>query len=298
MTLNGMQEEKATEELVESKIESEVEEVEQQELQEEVGEETTEEVEITDSEETEEKTKEVENAQKKVFTEEELEEIAKKREARAISKLERKYEKELSKYKELENLMKVGTGQNEINGIYEATKKYYEEEGIEIPKNEVGLSDGEIEVLAKYKAEQILKHEDLEIIEEEANALAQKGIANMTKEERIIFETLGKKLTEQKDIDELKKIGVDKAVLDSPEFKQLREKFVGSAQEVYDIYKKIYVKEEKPASAGDLKTKPVNVDKEFYSASEAEKIANTYSPEDLVKNPKLLERLKNSMNNW
>lgn len=292
MTFNGMQEE-ATEEVVNN----EVEEVEQQDTQEEVEEETTE-VELTDSENTETKADETNNTSKKVFTEEELEEIAKRRESRAASKVERKYEKELAKYKELENLMKAGTGQTDINAIYDTTKKYYEEEGMEIPSNDKGLSDGEIEVLAKYKAEQIINSDDDEFIEEEANALAQKGITNMTKQERIIFETLSQKLMHKQDTEELSKIGVDKAILDSNEFKELRDKFRGSAKEVYDIYKKIYIKEEKPASAGDLKTKPVNTEKEYYSESEAEKLAATYSPEDLVRNPKLLERLKNSMNSW
>lgn len=282
MTLNY----EATEDLTDTVEIEEVDNTEQEEV-------------LADAEEnTEAKEIELEDTPKKTYTEDELEEIAKERERRAIRKKEREYEKQLKKYRELEELMKAGTSKSNIDEIISATSEFYKEEGIEIPKNETRYSDDEIEVIAKYKAQKILDLEDVEGIEEELDYLAKKGRANMTKEEQVIFQTLGEYVMKEKDTAELKAIGVDKDVLESPEFKDLRAKYNGSAKEVYDLYKKIYVKEEAPKVPSTMKTSPAEESKDFYSEAEVEKLLKKYTPSDLAKNPSLFEKIKNSMGSW
>jgi len=290
MTLNNIVEE--TEEKAPEVETSEVEEIE--ELTD-----TVEDEEVAEADNEDEKAPiELEDTPKKTYTEDELEEIAKQRERRAKRKMEREYEKQLAKYKELERVMNAGTGKTTLDDIIASTTSYYKEEGIEIPENKPRLSDEEVEVLAKHKAQKILNLQDIGMVEEELEDLASKGRENMSAEEKIIFQTLGEYVVKEKDAMELKTLGVDKAVLDSTEFKDLRSKYNGSATEVYDLYKKIYKVEEAPKSPGTMNTKPANDGKEFYSEMDVEKLARKYTPEQLAKNPKLLDKIKKSMGSW
>lgn len=290
MTLNNI-----VEETEEKAPEIEIDEVEEiEELTDTVDDE-----EVAEADNEDEKAPiELEDTPKKTYTEDELEEIAKQRERRAKRKMEREYEKQLAKYKELERVMNAGTGKTTLDDIITSTTSYYKEEGIEIPENKPRLSDEEVEVLAKYKAQKILDLQDIGMVEEELEDLASKGRDNMSAEEKVIFQTLGEYVTKEKDAMELKTLGVDKAVLDSPEFKDLRSKYNGSAKEVYDLYKKIYKVEEAPKSPGAMNTKPANDGKEFYSETDVEKLARKYTPEQLAKNPKLFDKIKQSMGSW
>lgn len=290
MTLNNI-----VEETEEKAPEIEIDEVEEiEELTDTVDDE-----EVAEADNEDEKAPiELEDTPKKTYTEDELEEIAKQRERRAKRKMEREYEKQLAKYKELERVMNAGTGKTTLDDIITSTTSYYKEEGIEIPENKPRLSDEEVEVLAKYKAQKILDLQDIGMVEEELEDLASKGRDNMSAEEKVIFQTLGEYVTKEKDAMELKTLGVDKAVLDSPEFKDLRSKYNGSAKEVYDLYKKIYKVEETPKSPGAMNTKPANDGKEFYSETDVEKLARKYTPEQLAKNPKLFDKIKQSMGSW
>lgn len=290
MTLNNI-----VEETEEKAPEIEIDEVEEiEELTDTVDDE-----EVAEADNEEEKAPiELEDTPKKTYTEDELEEIAKQRERRAKRKMEREYEKQLAKYKELERVMNAGTGKTTLDDIITSTTSYYKEEGIEIPENKPRLSDEEVEVLAKYKAQKILDLQDIGMVEEELEDLASKGRDNMSAEEKVIFQTLGEYVTKEKDAMELKTLGVDKAVLDSAEFKDLRSKYNGSAKEVYDLYKKIYKVAEAPKSPGAMNTKPANDGKEFYSETDVEKLARKYTPEQLAKNPKLFDKIKQSMGSW
>lgn len=231
------------------------------------------------------------------------ESIIKKREARAIKKTERKYEKELaelknkmSKYEKLENTMKLGTGKENLDEIITETTEFYKEQGIEIPDTEVKtqtLKEKEIEILATAEANEILEL-DIEDIEEEANAMAKKGYKNMTNREKLVFDKVCQTLKSRKEEKVLvEELGAENVIKDA-RFQELRSKYTGDVKEVYELYTKLYG-EDKSSNAGSLENTTPTDDKDYYTESEAIKKLDKLSPSELAKNPKLLDKLKNSM---
>lgn len=247
-----------------------------------------EEVETTESEETEEVKEDTVDEQKKI------DEIVEKRLARERRKAEREKAEALSKYQSLENILNTALGTKDISEATEQLKAFYEGEGVKFSEvsNKPGLSDREIEILARAEAEEISELGYSEM-EREANQLAERGFDNLTKKEQIVFKTLAEKLTLEKQKKDLSKNGISHDILDDKDFKEFASKFKEgtSLVEIYNLYKP---SKPKGREIGDLGTTDNKKTKDFYTKEEADKLTEA----DYDRDPGLLETVRKSMLKW
>lgn len=253
-------------------------------------EENVEGIELTDTTDTTEPVEE-EKEEVKTFTQEEVDEIVRRR----LARKERDYQKELSKYKSTEEVLKKGLNATDITEAESKLREFWKGEGISLPEpTKPGLTDNEIRILAKAEAEDIIESGDAE---NEANKLASKGYENMNSREREIFNNLAEHLTKEKKINELKSIGAKSDLLDSKDFKEFASKFnqQTSIKDIYDLYSKTHKEEKKIEKIGSMKTESKsNEVKEFYTYDEAK----NFTKEDFDKNPQLYRAVENSMTKW
>ena len=150
-----------------------------------------------------------------------------------LDRKDREHQKELSKYRSTEEVLKKGLNATDITDAESKLREFWKAEGISLPEpTKPGLTDNEIRILAKAEADEIIESGDAEA---EANKLASKGYDNMSAREREMFNTLAEHLTKEKKINELKSIGVKADLLHSKEFKDFASKF-NSNTSVKDIY--------------------------------------------------------------
>lgn len=232
----------------------------------------------------------------KVYTEAEfkakLEEALDRKAPRMEAKIRKEYE---SKYGELENVLKAGTGKNDVTEVTDAFKQYYEGRGVKIPQKPT-YSDRDTAVLARAEAEDIIKSGFDEVVEE-TDRLAKLGVDNMNPRERAVFKTLAEYRKETERGRELAKIGVTEEVYNGKEFKDFAAKFSSdtSVTEIYEIFNKMQPKKEiKPM--GSMKSAPGGKEtvKDFYTFEEASK----FTVKDFDKNPELLKAVERSMQKW
>lgn len=225
-----------------------------------------------------------------------MEEKIKDRIARDRASQERKFNKELAKYKQLENVINAGLGVNNIDDAISKTSSYYREQGIEIPELKDSFSERDQRVLAKADAQEIIElgKEEMEL---EANRLSNIPLDKMTIRERTMFDTLCAELTNLKDIDELKAKGYKTDILQTKEFNDFRNQFNFKTpiSTIYEMYNKINgQKVEQPASPGSAKTSTTNNEiKDYYSSEDFDKLTK----EDLD-NPKVMEIVNRSRLQW
>ena len=265
-------------------------------------EENEESIELTDTaevEETSESTEEKEEDSKpqgRFVTDEELNEIVDKRVRRKLDKLEREQAKQLADYRDTEAVLNAGLGTNNIQEANQRMREYYENEGIKMPERIVpGHSKHEIEVLAKDEANGFIE-DGHDAMLNEANRLAQIGYANMSDREKIIFTTLSERLTEEKDKEELKRLGADESLLTDKKWIEHRNQFNSNVpiEKIYALYKGIQPKA-KVENPGSMKNTPAtNNIKDFYTYEEASK----FTKEDFDKNPELFKVVENSSYKW
>ena len=228
----------------------------------------------------------------KTFTQEEVDAIVQKR----LARKERDYQKELSKYKSTEEVLKTGLGATDISDAEDKLREFYEEQGIKLPERvKPGLTEHQLELLAKDDAQEIIDSGDAE---KEASKLAAKGWANMNQQERVIFNTLFDHINHEKQINELRNIGVKSDILDSKEFKDFASKFNTNTSivDIYDLYSKSHKESKTAEKMGSMKSTSTqdNGVKDFYSREEALK----FTKEDLDKNPDLYKAIERSMYKW
>ena len=231
----------------------------------------------------------------KTYTQEEVDEIIGKRLARNTAKMRKEFEREKQKYMELENVLKAGTGKEDVSEVTETFRGFYESKGIQIPKQS-HYSERDIEVLAKAEAEDII-NAGLDEVTEEVNRLADIGLENMTAREKKVFQTLAehRKVAEQSK--ELSKLGVTEDVITSKEFKDFASKFNSntSVVEIYELYNKMQPKKDiKPMGSMRTNTPPDTGVKEFYTRDEALQ----FTKKDFDNNPELFKAVERSMTKW
>ena len=226
----------------------------------------------------------------KLYTEDELNakvnEIVGKRTARNRAKLEKEYQK---KYGDLTDVLKAGTGKENVEDMTETFKNFYQSKGIKIQKTP-SYSDRDIEVLARAEAEDIISSGYDEVVEE-VNRLTDLGVANMTNREKAVFKTLAEYRQNKERGIELSKIGVTQDVSESAEFKNFAKNFRADVPitEVYELYRKTQPRKEiKPM--GSMKQSQDSGVKDFYTPEEIERL----TMEDLD-NPKVWEAVRRSM---
>lgn len=245
---------------------------------------------------------EEEKEQPKMLTEQEAnnlaEKVAKEREARAYRKAEREKREELKQYEELANLLRAGTGKNDLNEIKNDFTNFYRNEGIEIPDNR-RISEREEKILAKADAEEIIGLGEDEV-NRVANEIYNKPLDKRTLREKEIFDILGRHAIQERAKKELIQKGVDEKVLDDNSFKNFASKFNISTpiSEIYDVYQRVNNKEviqkEKPASPGSVRDTQIQKEKDFYTPEEVDALTDA----DYDKNPKLIDIVKKSMLKW
>lgn len=216
-----------------------------------------------------------------------------------LDRQERKFQKELSKYRDTDNVLRTVMNLNDGDDPNEKLREYYEKEGVKLPeKVKSGLTEHQLEVLAQAEAKEIIESGDSAYIKAEANKLASKGWENMNQQERAIFNTLAGHLDHEKKINELKSIGVQADLLDSTEFKDFAGKFNSntSIKDIYELYSKSHKEPKTAEKIGSMKSTAVkdNGVKEFYSYEEALK----FTKEDFDKNPALYKAVERSMYKW
>lgn len=223
------------------------------------------------------------------FTKEQVDEMIAKKLARKEAKIRKEYDK---KYGNLENVLKAGTGEEDLDKVTEAFTNFYTNKGIQIPKTPQ-YSGREAEILANAEADEIIASGYEEIVEE-VDRLADVGVDNMTAQEKLIFSKLAKERTRIEETKELASIGVTEVTDDFKEFaKKLNPSL--STKEKYEMYVKLNpTKKGEPIGSMKSNTVKDNGVKDFYTYEEAMQ----FSKADYDKNPALFKAVENSMSKW
>lgn len=232
----------------------------------------------------------------KTYTEEEfnskLDEVLGKKIARREAKIRREYER---KYGNLEEVLKAGTGKENVEEVTNSLRNFYQNKGIKIPEKP-SYSDDDIKVLAKADAEDIIGSGYEEVVEE-LNRLTDLGVANMTQREKSVFSALASYRQNAERGKELSKIGVAEDVYNSKEFTDFASKFNSNIpiKDVYDIYRKTKPQKE-IRTIGSMENKDSGDRgvKGFYTRDEALK----FTKKDFDKNPALFKAVEASMQKW
>lgn len=232
----------------------------------------------------------------KTYTEAEfnakLDEVLGKKIARKEAKIRKEYER---KYGELENVLKAGTGKEDVEEVTSTFRQFYEGKGVKIPTTPT-YSTRDIEALAKADASDII-NAGLEDVIEEVDRLADIGLNNMTERERAVFKQLAEYRKNAEQGKELSKMGVTEDVYNSKEFKEFAGQFNSTTPitKIYEIYNKMQPKKEVRTAGSMTNTNaPDNGVKDFYSFEEASK----FTKADFDKNPELYKAVEKSMAKW
>ena len=255
------------------------------------GEQNQDTVEGTENQAEDDITKQIEERANKLFEEKVEERLRRDRINR-----ERKQNKELAKYKQLENVIKAGLGVDNLDDAISRTSNFYKEQGINIPEYKEGYSERDEKILAKADAQEIIElgRKDMET---EANRIASIPAERRTIREKTIFDTLCKELINLRDVDALKAKGYKTEILSTKEFNDFRNQFNMNTpiSQIYEMYNKVYGKTvAQPKSPGSAKTNNSNNEiKEYYTPEEV----RNFTEKDLD-NPKLMLAIEKSMQLW
>ena len=251
---------------------------------------------VTEVTENVEQTTEETQPTAKTYTQEEVDAIVGKSKARATAKAKKEFDRELSKYKNLENVLRVGTGKESVDEMTDTFTKFYESKGFTFPEQH-SYSDRDNEILARAEAKEIIDMGYDEVVEE-VDRLASLGVENMTPRDKAYFKELAeyRKNTERQG--ELSKIGVSEDVYNSKEFQDFASKFNSSTPiaDIYNIYNKTTQPKKDIKPMGSMKQTPLDDTgvKDYYSFEEASK----FTEADFDKNPALYEAVTKSMHKW
>lgn len=252
-------------------ISEEIENDEEQTSQENVQEEETPVVETT--EETVEETTE-EQPQGKFYTDEEFNKAVNEAADRRVARKMKKYEREMDKYKDTENVLKSQVGGENIDEINENLRKLYTDNGVELPARYVSEDKDYIRYQAERDSKDIIA-EGYETIKEEAGKLANQGYDNLSEKDRLIFNNLVDELNREDDVKALKGLNIDPSILEDADFIEFRNQFNRgtSISKIYDMYSG--TKEETEIKTpGDLSNNSSTFEKEFFTDEEIEKMTD------------------------
>lgn len=185
-----------------------------------------------------------------------MEEKIKDRLARDRASQERKFSKELSKYKHLESIMKAGLGVENLDEAINKSSEFYKEQGVSIPEYKDSYNERREERLAKMEAQDIIEL-GKEAIEEEATKLSSIPYEKRTTYEKAMFNTLCKELYNLRDIETLKAKGYKTEILNEKKFIDFKNQFNVNTpiENIVNMYNQMNApKVEKPASAGSAKS--------------------------------------------
>ena len=208
-----------------------------------------------------------------------------------LDREDKKHQKELSKYRDTENVLRTTLNLKDGDDTNAKLREYYEAEGVKLPEAiKPGLSTGEIEALAKYNAEQIIKS-GYDEMKSEANRLANIGYNNLNESEKIVFDTICERLTEDKNKEELLKIGASEELLKDKSFVDFKSKFNSNVpmKDIYDMYMKTNNKKTVKENPGSMKNSDVSLVKDYYTDEEIAKLTD-----EQLDDPKIWEAVRKS----
>lgn len=213
-----------------------------------------------------------------------------------LDRQERNFQKELSKYKDTENVLKSTLNASDIEEANKKLREYYENEGVKLPEvYKPGLSSREIEVLAKADAQDFI-NEGYDSMLNEANRLAAKEYKNLNDRERIVFNTLAEELNKENSRRELLKVGAKEDVLNDKDFVNFRNQFNSKTPigDIYNLYLQTHNSKSKPTPMGSMKDTTAQKEiKDYYSPDDVNKLTD----EDWAK-PGVFEKALASMKKW
>ena len=238
---------------------------------------------------TEEIVEQIETPAPKTYTEEEVNQIVGKRLARNTAKIHKEYEK----HRQLENVLKAGTGKEDVAEIANAFREYYKSKGVQMPSTPT-YSDRDIEVLANAEAEEIIKS-GFEDVVEEVDRLATLGTKNMSAKEKAVFKALAEYRQNMERTNELSRIGVTEEVYNSKAFKDFSAKFSSDTPvtEVYEIYNKMQPKKE-VQTMGSMRSSQEPRIKDYYTPEEIARLTDADLDNEEVWNAVRRSMTKNS----
>ena len=232
----------------------------------------------------------------KTYTEAEfnakLDEVLGKKIARREAKIRKEYER---KYGDLEDVLRAGTGKQNVEDMTATFKEFYQKKGIQIP-NKPTYSARDIEVLARAEADDIIRSGYDEVVDE-VERLTQLGVENMTAREKAVFVALANHRQNAERGRELSKMGVTEDVYNSKDFSDFASKFNPDVpiSEIYGYYAQKQPKKDiKPMGSMKNTASADNGVKDFYTVEEARR----FTKKDYDKNPALFAAVERSMQKW
>ena len=228
----------------------------------------------------------------KTYTQEEVNEIVGKRLARQEARIRKENDR---KYGGLVEVLKAGTGKENVEEMTDTFKQFYQKKGIQIPEKP-SYTEQDIEVLASHDAADIIRGGFEEVVEE-ADRLNAIGYENMTARDKAVFVALTNHIKDTEASRELAKIGVTEDVYKSKEFKDFADQFKPNIpiEKVYDQFRKTQPQKEH-RTMGSMKNSPADDTgiKDFYTRDEALK----FTKADFDKNPALYKAVEESSYKW
>lgn len=269
----------------------------------EVNQETTDEVVNAES---------VENSDVKTYTEDEVEQIKADLRKEYDSNSQKIFDSRWAREKEkmekanapllqMETVLTKQLGATDRDDLVKKLSDFY---NVDISNNSGKLTERQEKILAKADAEDIksLGYNEMVL---EANRIASIPRDQRTIHDSVVFDSLARELTEQKEKKELNEKGYDLAILEDGKFKDFRKKLnyetsIAEAVDMFNLLNKGKSIEDKPkpikpASAGSTKSNVTQTQlKDFYTYDEA----MHFSKSDFDKNPELYKRVQDSMCKW
>lgn len=220
-----------------------------------------------------------------------VDELLSKKINRNNRKIRREYEE---KYGKLENVLRAGTGEQDLEAITNQLENFYKGEGISIPPMN-NYSNDDLETLGSKDADDIISS-GYDDIKEEVDRLANIGLDKMTAREKATFQKLAKVRKGMEAEKELAKIGVGKEVLEDDNFKAFTKKLNPelSIKDMYEMYTQVKPKPEVKKMGSMKSTTKQPAVKDFYTREEALKFTRA----DFDKNPELFKAVEKSMQKW
>lgn len=231
----------------------------------------------------------------KRYTQKEVDSIVGNKKARWEAKSKRDNARQLEKHNELVEVLKAGTGKENIDDIITHLRGFYNQPAAAAPAS-TPYSERDIGILARAEAEDIIKAGTDEV-DEELERLTALGKDGMTAREKEVFRVLATHKQSEARTLELSALGIPKEVYESEAFLQFAGKFAAAtpAREVYDLYQKMQNAETytTPGSVKNTGTADDGV-KDFYTPEEAAK----FTVKDFNDNPKLWQKVNESRMRW
>ena len=208
-----------------------------------------------------------------------------------LARQEEKLRKEFQKDRGLVEVIKAGTGEEDVEKVTGQFRRFYEGKGIEIPEQQQ-YSQKDIERLAAADAKEIIDV-GMDEVKEELERLSSMGYDRMSFREKQLYKQLDSYYKKESSVIELEKIGVPKEVYESKDFEEFASRFKEGTPmtKIYQLYEKT---QDKPPveKMGPLKNENPG-DDDVFTPEQVDKLTKKD-----YQNPKIMAKVRRSMLTW